>query len=123
MEIKQTDFEILDKKYAMYVILAVYEYPGSTKTDIMRMEEGNEQTKFNRINDLIAAGILEYRTTGDGFSKKLHVSNDACDLVGKIIQMRKSLVKFESVRNDMETMKRNEESMEMLEKEIMENKK
>lgn len=123
MILKQNDLEILDKKYSTYVILLVHENPGSTKTDIMRMEDGNEQTKFSRINDLIEAGILEYRTTGDGILKKLYVSDDAFDLVMKINLMRESYLKFESVRKDMETMKKDEEMRKMFDEDFIEGDK
>ncbi len=50
--------DILERKYSIYVILAVRNYPGSTKTEILRLDPGNERTKFLRINDLIEAGIV-----------------------------------------------------------------
>jgi len=51
-------FEILEGKFALYVIMAVKENPGSTKTEILRLDEGNERTKFLRINELIEEGII-----------------------------------------------------------------
>ena len=38
--------------------MAVKENPGSTKTEILRLDEGNERTKFLRINELIEEGII-----------------------------------------------------------------
>ncbi len=51
--------EILERKYALYVILCVKEMPGSTKTEIISMDPGNERTKFMRIKELIEAGIIK----------------------------------------------------------------
>ncbi|MCL2032936.1 MAG: hypothetical protein FWG96_06705 [Methanomassiliicoccaceae archaeon] len=45
--------EILERKFSLYVIMAVKENPGSKKTEITKLEGGNERTKFLRINDVI----------------------------------------------------------------------
>lgn len=55
----QDDLSIFERKYAMYIILAVSENPGIGKTKLVRLEEGNEKTKFTRINELIEAGYLK----------------------------------------------------------------
>ena len=51
-------FEILEGKFALYVIMAVKENPGSTKTEILRLDAGNERTKFLRINELIEEEMI-----------------------------------------------------------------
>lgn len=50
--------DILERKYTISIILSVKNMPGSTKSDIIKMEEGNERTKFLRIGELIDAGII-----------------------------------------------------------------
>ena len=51
--------EILERKYALYVILCVKEMPGSTKSEIIKLDPRNERTKFLRIKELIDAGIIK----------------------------------------------------------------
>ncbi len=48
---------ILERKFAIYVILTVKKYPGCTKTDVLGMT--NRHTKFARINELIDCGIID----------------------------------------------------------------
>ena len=50
--------DVLERKFAIYVILCVKEMPGSTKSDIIKKDEGNERTKFLRISELIDEGII-----------------------------------------------------------------
>jgi len=67
--IEHKDLEVLERKHAMYVILAIKENPDSTKTDIMRLEKGDEKTKFQRINELIALGYID-TVFCEGYSTK-----------------------------------------------------
>lgn len=55
----QSDLSIFERKYAMYILLAVADNPRSGKSDIVYMERGNFKTKFVRIEELIQTGYLE----------------------------------------------------------------
>ena len=84
--------DLLERKFAMYVLLAIDKQPKSTKTDIMRLESGNEKTKFQRINDMIQAGYVELAQV-DGYStKRLVLTQDGEDLVKKIKKIRYALI-------------------------------
>ena len=50
--------EVLERKFAIYVLLSVKNMPGATKSDVIKREEGNERTKFLRITELIEAGLI-----------------------------------------------------------------
>lgn len=50
--------EVLERKFAIYVLLSVKNMPGATKSDVIKREEGNERTKFLRISELIEAGLI-----------------------------------------------------------------
>jgi len=58
MSCVENTLDIFEKKFSLYVVMAVKENPGSTKTEILRLDKGNEKTKFFRINELIAEGII-----------------------------------------------------------------
>ena len=50
--------EVLERKYALYIILCVKKMPGATKTEIIKLDPGNDNTKFTRIKELEEAGII-----------------------------------------------------------------
>lgn len=54
----ENTLDIFEQKFSLYVVMAVRNNPGSTKTEILRLDKGNERTKFLRINDLIMEGII-----------------------------------------------------------------
>ena len=59
MAVSQDDFDILERKQAIYILAAIYEHPDSTKTEIMNLERCHMRTKFERIEDMIDAGLVE----------------------------------------------------------------
>lgn len=59
MAVSQDDFEIIERKQAIYILAAIHEHPNSTKTEIMNLERCCLRTKFERIEDLIDAGLVE----------------------------------------------------------------
>jgi len=84
--------DLLERKFAMYVQLAIDKQPKSTKTDIMRLESGNEKTKFQRINEMIQAGYVDLSQV-DGYStKRLVLTPDGENLVKKIKKIRYALI-------------------------------
>ena len=48
---------VLERKFAIYVMLTVKKYPGCTKTDVLGTT--NRHTKFARISELIECGLIE----------------------------------------------------------------
>ena len=92
MSLKQDDMDLLERKYAMYVLLAIDKHPSSTKTDIMRLEPGNEKTKFQRINEMVQAGYVAMAQV-DGYStKRLVLTPDGEDLVKRLKKIRYALI-------------------------------
>lgn len=98
MSLMQDDLAILEKKYAMYILLAVDKNPMSTKTEIMRLEPGNEKTKFTRLQELIEFGLIEYKSGEQYNSMKLILTPAGQDLVIKIKKIRLSILKLEKNR-------------------------
>ena len=50
--------ELFEKKYALQMIMTVRDNPGFTKIGIIESEEGNNRTKYLRINEMIENGII-----------------------------------------------------------------
>ena len=77
--------EVLESKFAIYVLLKVKELSASkgfcTKADVMNADEGNQRTKFMRINDLIDAKLLDYNDD----KRKHHAINISLTNKGKNI--------------------------------------
>ena len=91
MSIKHNDLEILERKHAMYVLLAIDENPNSTKTDIMRLENGDEKTKFQRINELIVLGYIDTIFVEGYSTKRLILTDKGKALVKHIDGLRRIL--------------------------------
>ncbi len=94
MSLKQDDLDRLERKYAMYVLLAVDKHPMSTKTDIMRLDPGNEKTKFTRLNEMVELGLIEYKADTNGITKMV-LSPEGQDIVNKIKKIRLAILKLE----------------------------
>ena len=101
MVLKQDDLEILERRYAMYILLALEKNPMSTKTEIMRLDSRNEKTKFVRIQELMDAGLIEYRTTDTG-ATKINLSAEGESIVKKIKKIRLELLKLSNKNTDDE---------------------
>ena len=101
MVLKQDDLEILEKRYAMYILLALEKNPMSTKTEIMRLDPGNEKTKFIRIQELMDAGLIEYRTTDTG-ATKICLSAAGESLAKKIKKIRLEVLRLSNKNTDEE---------------------
>ena len=52
--------DIFSKKYSYYVLMVIRDNPGITKIELMRLEEGNEHTKFIRTQELEKIGLIKY---------------------------------------------------------------
>jgi len=88
----ENTFEILERKFSLYVIMAVKENPGSMKTEIIKLKEGNERTKFERINDMIEEGIIvigdEYRQHN---AMRLYLTPKGQEIAGHLEKIRQVL--------------------------------
>ncbi len=94
MSLKQDDLDRLERKYAMYVLLAVDKHPMSTKTDIMRLDPGNEKTKFTRLTEMIELGLIGYKADTNGVTK-LVLTPEGQDIVNKLKKVRLAILKLE----------------------------
>lgn len=93
MSLRQDDLEIFEKKYAMYVLLAIEKNPMCTKTDIMRLESGNEKTKFMRIQELMEFGFISYAADNDHKSLRMVLTPQGQDAANKINKLRLLVLK------------------------------
>ena len=90
---RQDDYSLMERKYAMYLLLLLDHYPNTTKTDLMRMDEGNEKTKFVRLTELIDAGLVEYVELNGRKTNRLQLSELGKELVPKIKKINSTLRK------------------------------
>lgn len=99
MSLSDNDLELLERRYSMYVLLALDKMPMCTKTDIMRLESGNEKTKFNRINELIAEGFIECTSSPPHRSKRLNLTEEGKRLVIRIKKIRATMLRHRRNRS------------------------
>jgi DNA-binding MarR family transcriptional regulator len=62
--------EIFSKKFSYYVLMVIRDNPGITKIELMRLEPGNEHTKFMRTQELEKEGLIKYVTEDDDRKQK-----------------------------------------------------
>ena len=85
---------LLERKFAMYILLALQKHPMSTKTDIMRLDPGFEKTKYLRIQELTDAGFIEYRKDPEINNwAKMVLTPSGEDLADKIKKARRILLR------------------------------
>ena len=98
------DLSVLERKSALYILLTVRDNPGLTKTQLMRLEEGNERTKFVRINELIECGLIDSKQ-GDGQwnSTKLYLTPQGQEIAESIYKISKVLETIDAGRRDVGT--------------------
>lgn len=91
------DLSVLERKSSLYILLTIRNNPGLTKTQLMRLDEGNERTKFVRMNELIECGLISSRQ-GDGQwnSTKLYLTEEGQEVAECIDKISKVLSKMDS---------------------------
>ena len=89
------DLSVLERKSSLYILLTIRNNPGLTKTQLMRLDEGNERTKFVRMNELIECGLISSRQ-GDGQwnSTKLYLTEEGQEIAECIDKISKVLSKM-----------------------------
>ena len=65
-----TDFNVFSRKYAYWTLMVIRDNPGITKIDLMRLEPGNEHTKFMRTQELYDLGLINYVQETDDREKR-----------------------------------------------------
>ena len=72
--IEQDTFEDLEQRYAMYCLLMIDEYPGSTKADIAADTDPSRNTIYSRIQYLISADYVKFMNVNGKPTKKLQTT-------------------------------------------------
>ncbi len=96
MNLKQKDMACFEKSSAIYVLLAIYDSEGATKKKIIESGEGeNVRTKFQRIDDLIELGLVEYRKEADDphNSGSLYLTEDGKKVAEHMKKAREIVIK------------------------------
>ena len=87
--------DLLERKSALYVLMEVKEHPGASKSEVTNREPLNVRTKFVRIEELVAAGLItENRDPRKHATVKLYLSpegQEVADLILKIVESAKTL--------------------------------
>jgi hypothetical protein len=95
MALSDKDMGLLERRFAMYILLSVDKHPLSTKKEIIKLSEGFEKTKFIRIQELMDAGLIEYRKNADTRNRaKIVLTEDGKKIVASIKVIRRVLSKL-----------------------------
>ncbi|MBR4685974.1 MAG: hypothetical protein IKP04_05535 [Candidatus Methanomethylophilaceae archaeon] len=96
--------DLLERKSALYVLMEVKEHPGASKSEVTNREPLNVRTKFVRIEELVAAGLItENRDPRKHATVKLYLSpegQEIADAVERIINSAKSLPEMRSEQEE-----------------------
>lgn len=95
--------ETLESKYAMQIVLAISENPGMCKKEVMSIGEGgNERTKYTRISNLIADGLIEVRQGGNQWnSALLYLTPEGQEVAKCVDKINKIYTKIKKQQNDL----------------------
>ena len=88
MTLKSNNFDLLERKFAIYVLVALSEHPYSTKVEITHLEPGNVRTKFQRLTELSAAGYIDYVRSENFRGERMVLTRDAEELVAYLKKVK-----------------------------------
>ena len=91
--------EYFERKYAMYVLVALRLHGEMTKTELMTLDEGNEKTKFMRIQDAIETGLIDYRETGTNNAKVISLTPKGEDIADLAMRMAERFLTLDPERD------------------------
>ena len=97
MNLKETDVSLLERSCAIYMLLLISDNEGQTKKRLTTSGESyNERTKFQRVNELIAAGLVEYRKEGARYNAgSLYLTEEGNEVVKNLRKVRSVLLKLD----------------------------
>ena len=72
--LKDDDFVDLEQRYAMHVLMMIYEYPGCLKADIADLSDPVHNTKYSRVQYLMNKGYIRYMNINGKPTKKLQLT-------------------------------------------------
>ena len=93
MTLRTADVSILEKKFSIYLLLAVENNPGMNKWEIMSLEEGSLKTKLNRLNELIDEGLIETEYLKNHNASALKLTEKGRQIAIKLKKIRNILLK------------------------------
>lgn len=70
MTLKSRDTEILERAYAINILLEIDRCPGRSKLEVITVENTGIKTKMTRISELANAGLIHIEK-GDRFNRDL----------------------------------------------------
>ena len=93
MTLKSTDVELLEKKYSIYLLLAIENNPGKNKLEITNLENTGTKSKSIRIDELIKAGLVETEYLGKYNASALRLTEKGRQIAVKLKKIRYILLK------------------------------
>ena len=91
--------DVLSRRFALYVLMEVREHPGASKRDVTNREPLYIRTKFERIDDLVEAGLIsENREPRQHATVKLYLTpegQEIADCIARIVDCAKGLPDLE----------------------------
>lgn len=91
--------EFFERKYAMYVLVALRLHGEMTKTALMTLDEGNEKTKFMRIQDAIETGLISYRDDAANNAKLISLTPKGEDIADLAMKMAERFLTLDPERD------------------------
>ena len=93
--LKDDDFVDLEQRYSMHVLLMIHRYPGCIKADIADISDPAHNTKFSRVQYLIAKGYVKYMNVNGKPTKKLILTEKGKKIAECVDQMHSILREYE----------------------------
>ena len=81
-------WDILERKYAMTVLIAIYERPGVTQAELIDGTPGRG-AKFDRIKELYRAGLITVKISEEHWSaRSLYTTEEGSRIARNLINAR-----------------------------------
>ena len=93
--LKDDDFIDLEQRYAMHVLLMIYQYPGCLKADIADLSDPAHNTKYSRVQYLITKGYVRYMSINGKQTKKLQLTEKGRKIAELVSRMYDILSEYE----------------------------
>ena len=93
--LKDDDFIDLEQRYAMHVLLMIYQYSGCLKADIADLSDPAHNTKYSRVQYLISKGYVRYMNINGKPTKKLQLTEKGRRVAELVSEMHDVLSEYE----------------------------
>ena len=82
----------LERRFAAYLLILIYENPGQTKSFIVNYEPKFIRTKHDRLEELEAGGFIRVERDPDNHKNRLLYTTEVGDIVAEAMIKAKGLL-------------------------------